>query len=336
MSNRSRSIAGVAALAALLVLPLLAGGCIKRITYKNGAVVKIEYIPVNPLDPRGPRDYFARIESKRDAGQAIQVFPFFLFPGPFLVTATVGVSDPELLDESEDGIVCIEMFEDGFFGNLARTFDLCGRHTNDGYQAFNSENDDFEFYPGVRVVDLQIEYDGADVTLWSRPGGGTDYDEVTTFQYDYDTRLIPSVGGFNFAKKGVGDLLSVNWTATPPVDPTPEEACFWHIGESYRNDLWALENLEGATPDFAAAGTYLANSRTELADCLALTDDFFDPKVGKQTFGPLIRADKKLEKAEREAADQDAEGAISPLLKSMRDQGNAFRVAAALDFRDQF
>jgi hypothetical protein len=336
MSNRSRSIAGVAALAALLALPLLAGGCIKRITYKDGAIVKIEYIPVNPLDPRGPRDYFARLESKRDAGRAIQVFPMFVFPGPFLVTATAGISDPELLDESEDGIVCIELFEDGFFGDLARTFDLCGRYTNGGYQAFNSENDDFQFYPGVSVVDLQIEYDGTDVTFSSRPQGDPDYDVITTFPFAHDTRLIPSFGGFNFAKKGVADLLTVNWTATPPVDPTPEEACFWHIGESYRHDLWALENLEGATPNLPLAQGYLANSRTELASCRALTDDFFDAKVGKQTFRYLIRADKKLEKAEREVADQNPEGAISPLLKSLQDQGNGFRVGAALDFRDQF
>jgi hypothetical protein len=336
MFNRSRSIAGVAALAALLVLPLVAGGCIKRITYKNGAVVKIEYIPVDPLNPRGPRDRFARLESKRDGGQAIQVFPMFIFSGAFSLAFTAGISDPELLDESEDGIVCVEMFVDGFFGNLDRTFDLCGRYTNGGYQAFNSENDDFQFYDGARVVDFQVEYDGADVTLSSRPQGDPDYDVITTFPFAHDTRLIPSFGGFNFAKKGVADLLYVNWTTTPPVDPTPEEACFWHIGESYRHDLWALENLEGATPNFPVAGSYLANSRTELANCLPLTDDFFDAKVGKQTFRYLIRADKKLEKAEREAADQNAEGAISPLLKSLQDQGNGFRVGAALDFKDKF
>jgi hypothetical protein len=336
MSNRSRSIAKVAALAALLVLPLAAGGCLKRITYRNGVVVKIEYIPVNPLDPRGPRDRYARMQAKRDGGEFIQVLPMFIYPGPFFFALAGGVSDPELLDESVDGIGCFEVFEEGFFGDLDHSFALCGRYSAGGYQVFNSENDDFRFYPGVSLVDLRIDYDGADVTLSSRPQGALSYDVVTSFAFDFDTRLLPSVGGFNFGKKGVFDLLDVDWDTTAPTDTTVDQGCAWHLYEAYRHDFSAFRRLDGGAPDFASATTDLGLARDELSQALALTPGFIDAKIGKQVARYIVRADRKLEKAQEEVADQDANGATNQLLKSFRDQGAAYQSIFQFDFKDMF
>jgi len=338
MSNRSRSIAKVAALAALLLLPLAAGGCLKRITYRNGVVVKIEYIPVNPLDPRGPRDRFARMQAKRDGGKFVQVVPMFIYPGPFFFSLVAGVSDPALLEESADGIGCVEVFEEDFFGDLGHSFALCGRYSasSGGYQVFNSENDDFRFYPGVSLVDLRIDYDGADVTLSSRPQGAPSYDVVTNFAFDFDTRLLPSIGGFNFGKKGVHDLLDVDWSTTAPTDTTVDEGCAWHLYEAYRYDFSAFRQLDGGAPDFAGATTDLGLARNELSQALALTPGFIDAKIGKQVARYIVRADRKLEKAQEEVADQDADGAVNQLLKSVRDQGAAYQRIHVLDFKDMF
>jgi hypothetical protein len=50
----------------------------------------------------------------------------------------------------------------------------------------------------------------------------------------------------------------------------------------------------------------------------------------------VIRADKRLERAQREATAGDANGALNHLLKSVKDQGIALQRAYRLDFRGQF
>jgi hypothetical protein len=201
---------------------------------------------------------------------------------------------------------------------------------------FNSENDDFRFYPGVSLVDLRIDYDGSDVTLSSRPQGAPAYDVVTTFSFGYDTRLLPSVGGFGFGKKGVFDLIDVDWDTTAPTDTTVDQGCAWHIYEAYRYDFSAFRKLDGGAPDFAGAATDLGLAHGELTQAYALTTNFLDAKLGKQVARYIVRADRKLEKAQEEVADQDADGALSQLLKSVRDQGAAYQRIFQLDFKDMF
>jgi hypothetical protein len=67
-----------------------------------------------------------------------------------------------------------------------------------------------------------------------------------------------------------------------------------------------------------------------------MTDDFADAKIGKQSARSVIRADKRLERAQREATAGDANGALNHLLKSVKDQGIALQRAYRLDFRGQF
>src|SRR5512144_2939855 len=128
MSRRRRSLASAAALAVLLLLPC-AGGCIRKMVYRDGARTVVKYELVDPLQPKGPRDYFVRLEGQREGGLTINILPFFVYPGPFLVEGIGGISDLDLVDESTDSVACFELFEDGFFGDLAHTVDFCGRYT---------------------------------------------------------------------------------------------------------------------------------------------------------------------------------------------------------------
>jgi hypothetical protein len=336
MSRRVPSLASAAALAPLLALSLVEEGCVRRMVYRDGARTLVGYELVNPLDPRGPRDYFVRLEGQREGGVAINVLPFFVYPGPFFVEGIGGISDPDLVDESADAIACFELFEDGFFGDLAHTVDLCGRYTAGGYQAFNSENADQRFYPATHLLQFRVEYDGAKLSYSTRPVGAPAYDLVTSFDYGWSTRLLPSVGALNFHKKGVYDLLALDWGTTMPTDTTGETGVGWHLQEAYRLDHLTLGLLEGATPDFPGAATDLGLARQELSAALTLAPQILDAKVGRQVVRYLTRADRKLERAEGEVADQDADGAIGRVLDSARDQGTAFQTLFGLDFRKQF
>jgi hypothetical protein len=336
MRRRLAPATGAVALAGLLVLALAAGGCLKRLVYRDGARTVVRWVPVSLLDPKGPRDYFVRTQSQREGGMAIQILPFFVYPGPFTFGFTGGISDVDLVDESADAIACFELFEEAFFGDLLHTIDLCGRYTMGGYQAFNSENSDQRFYPGTYLLDFLVEYDGAQVSFSTRPAGAPSYDLVTTFAFDWSTRLLPSFGALGLHKKGVYDLLDVSWTTTMPTDTTLEDACGWHVQEAYRLDVTALGRLEGASPDFAGAATDLGLARAELSLARGLATSLPDLKLGKQVVKLVGRADRRLERAQDEVADQDADGAISQLLKSTRDQGLAFQTLYRLDFKGRF
>jgi hypothetical protein len=335
MSRRRPSLASAAALAVLLLLPC-AGGCIRKMVYRDGARTVVKYELVDPLQPKGPRDYFVRLEGQREGGLTINILPFFVYPGPFFVEGIGGISDLDLVDESTDSVACFELFEDGFFGDLAHTVDFCGRYTAGGYQAFNSENADQRFYPATYLLQFRVEYDGTKLSYSTRPVGAPAYDLVTSFDYSWNTRLLPSVGAIGFHKKGVYDLLALDWATTMPADTTGETGVGWHLQEAYRLDHETLGLLDGAAPDFAGAATDLGLARQELSAALTLAPLIMDVKVGKQVVRYVTRADQKLERAEREVADQDANGAIGQVLKSARDQGTAFQTLFRLDFRKQF
>jgi hypothetical protein len=327
---------GAATVAALLAVSLAASGCIKRMVYKDGAVARVEYYLVNPNEPKGLRDRFVRFQAKRDDAVRIEVLPFFVYQGPFEFNLTGGVSDPLLLDESLDGIACFELFEQGFFGDLAHLFDVCVRYTAGGIQAFNSENDDDRFYPGVSLLDLRIGYNGTDVTFETRPKDTGTFDVVTTFPFSYTEPLIPSVGVVNYGKGGVYDLLSASWTTTMPADTTIEQGCGWHIQEAYGLGWNAYAKLDGGSPDFTGAAADLAALRAEVVAGYGLTASFIDPKIGKQVARYLVKADRAVLRAQEEVADQDADGAIGQLFKSTRFQGLAFQKIFDLDFKAQF
>lgn len=310
--------------------------CPPELRYRDGAVPGFEFRLVDPSDRRGPRDYFFRLRGQREGGTTVAIAPFFVYPGDFSFEGVGGISDLDLLEESSDAFACFELFEDGHFGDQAHTVDFCGRYTAGGYQAFNSENQDQRFYPGTYLLDFRVEYDGAQVSYSTRPAGTATYDLVTSFSFDWSTRLLPSFGALGFHKKGVYDLLDVSWTTTMPTDTSVEDACGWHLQEAYRLDVQTLGRLEGASPDFAGATTDLGLARMELSLATGFAASLPDLKLGKQVVRLLGRADRRLERAQEEVVDQDANGAISQVLKSTRDQGLAFQTLYRLDFKGRF
>jgi hypothetical protein len=330
------SLRYLAALAVIVGCCGLVVVCPKRLYLVDGARPGFVWQPLDPFDRRGPRDYFFRLQAFREGGRTIVIAPFYVYPGPFSFQGVGGISNLDLVDESTDAIACFELFEEGFFGDPLHTVDLCGRYTNGGYQAFNSENQDQRFYPAVYLLEFLVEYDGDDLGYWTRPVGAPTWDLVTSVPFAFDSRLIPSMGALNLHKKGVYDLRELTWTLTPPAAPTAEEASGWHIQEAYRFDFSALEKLEGDAPDFAGATADLGSARSELSLALDETPDFIDAKIGKQVVRYVTRADKRLERAQQEAIDEDADGAVSQLLKSLREQGNGFQGIFQLDFRELF
>ena len=338
-NQRSLVVASLRNLATLAVLLCCCGWyvvCVTKLYYRNGARAVFAFRLVDPADRKGPRDYFFRLQGQREGGKTIAIAPFFVNQGGFFFEGTGGISDPGLVDESSDSIACFEIFEEGYYGDLAHSAAFCGRYVQGGYQAFSSENQDQRFYPAVYQLEFRVEYDDTNLSYHTRPVGAPTWDLVTSVPFSFDTRLIPSMGAFNFHKGGVYDLEELTWLTTPPTNPTPEESFGWHVQEAYRFDLAALEKLEGAAPDFAGATNDFGLARGQLALALAETPDFIDAKLGKQAVRYTIRGDKRLEKAQREAADWNATGAVTHLLKSMREQGIAFQRAFELDFREEF
>jgi hypothetical protein len=332
----SPSLRSLAAAAALLACCASSLACSVRLYLRDGARPRLEIRLLSPGDRKGPREYFVRLEGQREGGRTIAIAPFFVYPGPFSFQGVGGISDPDRIGASSDAIACFELFEDGFFGDTDRSVAFCGRYVQGGYQVFSSENQDQRFYPAVYQLEFRVEHDGANVSYYTRPIGAPSWDLVTSVPLSYETRLIPSMGGLGFHKGGVYDVEGLTWTTTAPVDPTPEESFGWHVMEAYRFDLAALENLEGAAPDFAAATNDLGLARSQLSLALAETPDFLDAKIGKQVARYTIRGDRRLEKAQREAGDGDVNGAVKQLLRAFRDQGTAFQGAYRLDFRGQF
>jgi hypothetical protein len=336
MKTTIRSVRHAAAIALILASCGGAIGCARGLYHRDGARGFIAFVLVDPGDRKGPRDYFARLQAQREGGRTFGIAPFVIHPGAFSFQGVGGVSDPALIGPSTDGIACFELFGQNAFTDPLHTVDLCGRYTNGGYQAFNSENDDFRFYPAVYQLEFRVEYDGADLSYLTRPVGAPTWDLVTTFPFAGEDRVIPSVGIFNYHKGGVYDITAFDWTTTPPVDPTAEDRAGWHIQEAYRYDFAAWRKLEGTAPDFTGANADLGLARDQLALALTQLPDYLDAKIGKQTARYVIRADKRLEKAQREAFDEDAGGALKQLLRSVADQGFAAQRTYQLDFRSDF
>jgi hypothetical protein len=339
-NTRSRVASSIRNLASLGVLLGCCGFyvvCVGQIYYRAGGRAVFTFRLVDPAaGKKGPRDYFFRLEGQREDGKTVAVAPFFVHPGPFWFEGVGGISDPGLVGVSSDSIACFELFEDGHFADPLYTVDLCGRYVQGGYQAFNSENTDQRFYPGVYQLEFRIEYDDTNLSYYTRPLGSPTWDLVTAVPFGYETRLVPSMGAVGLHKGGVYDLEELTWSTTPPDDWSAELGFGWHVQEAYRFDLAALDKLEGAAPDFAGAATDLATARSRLSLALPMTDDFADAKIGKQSARSVIRADKRLERAQREATAGDANGALNHLLKSVKDQGIALQRAYRLDFRGQF
>lgn len=310
--------------------------CGARLLLRDGARPRLEIRLLSPGERKGPREYFVRLEGRREGGRTIAIAPFFVYPGPFSFQGIGGISDPGRVAASADAIACFELFEDGFFGDPDRSVAFCGRYVQGGYQVFSSENQDQRFYAGAHQLEFRVEHDGANVSYSTREIGTQTWDVVTSVPFSYDSRLIPSIGGLEFHKRGVYDVEGLTWTATPPDDPTPEERFGWHVMEAYRFDLAALENLEGAAPDFAAATNDLGLARSALSLALAETPDFLDAKLGKQVARYTVRGDRRLAKAERKAGKGDANGAVKQLVKAFGAQGTAFQRAYRLDFRGRF
>jgi|GEM_PF-5494282 len=326
------------ALAALfLVLPLAAGSCIGGLFFKSGGKSRVAFVLTDPFDPRSPRDRFVRFQGQRDGGLAFEILPYFLFPdGPFEVTFDVGIFDPELVDESEDARGCFELFERDGFGDLSRTLDFCGRYVMGGYQAFNSENADQQFYAATLRVEARVAWDGANLTYETRPEGDPTYDLVTTIPYTPAQPFLPAFGAANLGKRGIVDFDDLAWTDTAPTDTDVLGGIGWNLQGSFQETFGALRDLDGATPDFASASTGLADARLQLGNAISLAGSLPDLKLGKQVIRLGERADRKLERAQAEVQDQDAEGAVKNTQKAVRLQGQAFQRLYGLDFRPQF
>jgi hypothetical protein len=334
MTPRNVRFHHLAAVAVLLASCGFTIVCTRTLVLREGARPGFDYRPLIPGDRNSPRDWFFRLQGQREGGRTIAIAPFSIAQGPFWFEGEGGISDPALIAQSSDSYSCFEIFEDGHFGDVAYSFAFCGRYVSGGYQVFNSENADNRFYPGVYVLQFRIEYDGADLSYLTRPVGAQTWDTVTTVPLSYDTRMIPSMGAIGMHKGGVYDVLDLKWSTTPPVDPTAEERYGWHVQEAYRFDLSALERIENS--DFGGANADLGSARDQLVQALGEVPSFVDARIGKQTARYTIRADQRLEKAQRKTTDQNATAAVLQLLLSLADQGNGFQRVAGRDYRPLF
>jgi hypothetical protein len=329
------------ALLLVLTASVALSGCLRGLSYHWGAKARIGYTLTDPADRKSPRDRFLRFEgkSRRGDGQAFEILPYFIYGGPFTIVYDVGIFDAERMAQSDGAIGCLELFDEAFFGDPMHTVDLCGRYVSGvsgGYQAFNSENSDQQFYPGALRLEARVSYDGTDLTYETRPEGAPIYNVVTTVaSWTPIWPVLTSFGGVALNKRGVVDFDNIQLTDTMPLDTDVMGAVGWHLQESSRLACEGMYAIDGAAPDFALALAAVAGARAEYTDVLTLSAGL-DVKIGKQVIRYTEKADRQLARAQGELQDSDAEGAFRRIGKGMRLEGLAFQRLYGLDFREQF
>jgi hypothetical protein len=323
--------------ALLAALGVSASGCF--LLYRDRMALKRDFILVDPLDKKGPRDRFYEWRGKAKpttmGGFGIGVAPIVLRQ-PFSVEAQIGVFDPGDLAASNEAIGCIEIDEEDLFG--IEFFNLCLAYLlapTAGVQVFNSENDDNQFYPGVYGGTTRIRSDATTLYFDFQPLGASTFDTISTVPFDNPTLgYTPSIGATHVFKGGVIDFQDVRWTSTPKSNPAPVD----QVAEALENGLSHLNEgclfLDGVSPDFGNAGTEVNTSFTYITQARGFLPLLGDPKLERRVGAKIDCMDGNAAKALGAIGDLSVDGAIKRFERSIRCGGEG--LATLRNFKPEF
>jgi len=325
------------AVALLAALGVSASGCF--LLYREQMALKRDYVLVDPLDKKGPRDRFFEWRGKAKPGTmggfGIGAAPLVLRQ-PFAFEAQIGVFDPADFAASDEAIGCIEIDEEDLFG--VEFFYLCLEYLlapTAGVQVINSENADNQFYPGVYGGTTRIRSDATSLYFDFQPLGASSFDTFSTVPFDNPTLgYTPSIGASHVFKGGVIDFQDVRWTSTPKQNPTPED----QLGEAIENALARLNEgclfVDGASPDFSNAATEINNSFGYITQARSFLPSLGNPKLQRRVAAKIDCMDSHAAKALGAIGDLSVAGAIKRFERSLRCGGEG--LATLRNFEPEF
>ena len=305
----------------LAALGFSAGGC--TLLYRAHMALKRDYLLVDPLDKKGPRDRFFEWQGKaKPGGQAlgIAIAPIVLRQ-PFSFEAQIGVFDPAELAGSDSALGCIEIDQEDLFGSVF--FFVCLQYlsgTTPGVEVYTSlDNTNRQFYPGTYAGTTRMRSDATTLYFEFQPKGAVSFDSIETTPFANPTLgYNPSLGARIQLKGGVIDFQDARWTSTPKPSPTPED----QIAEGFENALSRLNegclSIDGGSPDFGGASTEVNNAFGYITTTRSLLPGLIDPKLQHRVGAKLDCMDKNALKALNAIGDLSVDGAVKRFERSMR------------------
>jgi len=322
--DRGRVGARLTAAGLFAALSLATTGC--SLFFRQYVSVRWDYLLEDPADKRSDRDRFVEWRGKKKPGFqgvpfGIAVAPVYLRP-PFTLDGTIGIFDPSDLTASANTSGCIELDEEGFFGDLGHYFLLCLDYIltpSPDVRVRTNVDANTMFYPSVYGGVARLQADLNNLSFQFRPLGASSFDTITTTPIaDPTIQWFPSMGALGLLKGGVMNFDSIQWTNTAPSSPTLNEQIAWYFEEAMRFLNQACGALDGFDPDPVQAGSDIQASFSYILSARSDIDLLPDLKLGRQALKKLDCVDKNAGKALEEVADGDVEGAIGKINKGLR------------------
>lgn len=244
-----------------------------------------------------PKDRYLKVQSKKQdkPGRMAMVIPCDLW-GPFRWEVSAGLFDPDKAAAADQSIFGTELDGRGAFPPT-EFYGISAQVTNGGLNVFAYTHNSpsaigSQFFAGAGEVTFAIESTGAQLLFQARPRGEKTFTQVATFPFaNQQDPLLPSIGVFNLANKGVVGFDEWRLVASSDEPGTPP------AGRVASRRIWlaacalaeAGHALDGE-PDFSGAATFLLAARNELDAARAQADQL-------ATGGKVKKARKDLKKA---------------------------------------
>lgn len=316
----------------LLALSLTAqSGCI--LLFRNSVTLKRAYVLTDPADRDSPRDRFFEFRSRRDARIGDVPFGIFVAPfelrQPFSFEGLVGILDPIDIPASADARGCIEIDEEGFFGEIGHFYFQCVTYELApvaGIRVSTSVDANTVFYPGVYGGIARMESDPTDLDFLFQPLGGVGWDTITSTPFSSTSSWHPSVGGIIPGKGGVVGFDRIRTTSTPLPSPTLEEQAAEEIEDGLRRLAEACYELDGASPDYAGAMTEFNAAFGHIGAALGYFPLFPDRRLARRVERKIERMDRLAWRAHDAALDLRLETALKNDERAIRQGGEGLQI----------
>jgi hypothetical protein len=337
----SRTWGRLAGAALVVALGPSLAGC--TLILREFVALKRDYVLSDPTDKKSPRDRFAEWRGKKKPGFpggpafGIAVAPLYL-RAPFTWDQTVGIFDPDELAGSADTSGCIELDEEGFFGDPGHFFFMCLDYLltpSPGVRVRTNVDANEMFYPSVYGGVLRFAADVSTLSFQFQPLGASTFDTITsTAIVDPALQWFPSVGAIGLYKGGVMDFDDAHWSNTPPSSPTLEEQIAWGFEEAMRFLNEACTDLDGFVPDPVQAGADIQASFSYITQARSDIALLPDPRLARKTEAKLDCLDKNAGKALEQVGAGNVDRAIGKIEKGLRCGGEG--LVLLRDFRVDF
>lgn len=240
---------------------------------------------------------------------------------PFDVSIHTGLFDPAQTATANGTRVCLEIDNVGF----TIFYDVCATWaaspagwTVAAFTGAPIVNLPGSFFTEAEELELRTETDGTTLRFYARPWTSTKWQSVAETPWPGQTGPLEAAAGVAPILKGtlVGFDDPSFVSGPPPIAATGVGAVAAAGNEALLEGLAAFLALDGASPDFGVATAQLASAAEELAEAQTLLAALPPDGTTKKAGRGFAKGAKKLERAQADVAEQDADGALKNLAKA--------------------